>query len=334
MQVFIIRAEHWSTSGSPTRATLDADLAAAEAFALVNALRADFDSDDEIDMLPMEPGSDWKAGLVELQRALIGDDHEDTLESIDKDEHPWGYESAEDFYLQVSECGVWIEAIDLILPEPLNLTPEEEIALQPAVTNAMLGACINATHLTQEGAAEYGAKVAARLAEIMPPMEDAATAKVYAATIHHKHGVNLILAGSEAERTAKLADYCRERWIDAIKPDRDEDGEALVDPVDLRDDHVIEVYFDPEHMGEHEYVELYPPEDVAPPPIAHTPMTLEDGDIVRLSAMQGKLLDADNSVIYDHFANFPDEPPACTHCGEPRASNPCEHCNGFDGGAA
>jgi len=77
--------------------------------------------------------------------------------------------------------------------------------------------------------------------------------KVYAATIHHKHGVDLCLASSEAGRLAKIADYCRANWNDAV---------GIGNPDYMPNDRVVELYFAPEAMGDHEYAERYEPEDV------------------------------------------------------------------------
>lgn len=79
---------------------------------------------------------------------------------------------------------------------------------------------------------------------------------IYAATIHHKHGTNLVLAASEAQRTAQIADYCRDWWGDATNKG---DGPA---PLPDGDQAIVDAYFDNALMGSHEHVEIYPPEEV------------------------------------------------------------------------
>jgi hypothetical protein len=91
--------------------------------------------------------------------------------------------------------------------------------------------------------------------------------KIFAATLHHKHGVNLYLGASDEQRTAKLADYCRRAW-DATNDHNGENARSCdgLDPIlgrVMTDQEVIDYYFADENMGSHEYVEMFDPEDVS-----------------------------------------------------------------------
>jgi len=75
--------------------------------------------------------------------------------------------------------------------------------------------------------------------------------KIYIAAITHKHGQVLYAALSEADRTAKVADYCRNNWHELSDEVCEENAERK-----LTDQEEIDIYFAAENMGEHEYVEM------------------------------------------------------------------------------
>ena len=83
--------------------------------------------------------------------------------------------------------------------------------------------------------------------------------KIYIASIHHKHGVNLYAGATEAELDKKVADYVRdqggpEEWCGSYQPEDQAEIDAMTDC------EAIESYF-----GDHpsEYVE-YQDDEVDP----------------------------------------------------------------------
>ncbi len=75
---------------------------------------------------------------------------------------------------------------------------------------------------------------------------------IYTAIIRTKHAEFLILASSATQRMGNLAEWCRENWAEA-QIDFDPPASSI---------DVVKAYFDPENMGEHEYVTMFEPEEV------------------------------------------------------------------------
>ncbi len=125
--------------------------------------------------------------------------------------------------------------------------------------------------------------------------------KIYIAAITHKHGVALYAALTEADRIAKIADYCRQNW-DAMSEKVCEETKDRT----LSDDEAIRIYFSSEEMGSHEYVEMQEDEAWEPGDVPADPVARTHPDVVAVntSAIAG-VFTSPRAAPIDPYLGFP-----------------------------